>query len=384
MPQVYFIYKENDLKSNNQETSMTIVQAQAIPIRLPFEIGGPKPTFAGIPRMMDILLIRIETDSGLIGWGEAFGLSIWPATRQAFEYLVAPLILGKDEKDIASLMLNLQKQLHILGRSGAVTYALSGLDIALWDLAGKASEQSVSELLGGSRHTSLPAYASLMRYGTTDLVQRNTERALSQGFSAIKLHELGVEHVQVARAVMGMDIPLMMDVNCPWSLEQTQSMLDQLEPFQLFWLEEPIWPPEDFSSLSQLRKLKKIPIAAGENNISAHHFSEMLSQGAVDFAQPSVTKIGGITEMMKIIHMCHEHAIPVMPHSPYFGPGFLATLHMTSCFVDRTMIEYSFAQMEFNPLGDAILMKNGSLEIPTGPGLGYDPDLDIIAKFRVA
>jgi L-alanine-DL-glutamate epimerase-like enolase superfamily enzyme len=97
-----------------------------------------------------------------------------------------------------------------------------------------------------------------------------------------------------------------------------------------------------------------------------------------------VTKIGGITEMMKIIHMCHEHAIPVMPHSPYFGPGFLATLHMTSCFVDRTMIEYSFAQMEFNPLGDAILMKNGSLEIPTGPGLGYDPDLDIIAKFRVA
>ena len=362
---------------------MTIVQAQAIPIRLPFEIGGPKPTFAGIPRMMDILLIRIETDSGLVGWGEAFGLSIWPATRQAFEYLVAPLILGKDEKDIASLMLNLQKQLHILGRSGAVTYALSGLDIALWDLAGKASQQSVSELLGGSHHATLPAYASLMRYGTTDLVQRNTERALSLGFSAIKLHELGVEHVQAARTVMGLDIPLMMDVNCPWSFEQTQGMLDQLEPFQLFWLEEPIWPPEDFSSLSQVRKLNKIPIAAGENNISAHHFSEMLSQGAVDFAQPSVTKIGGITEMMKIIHMCHEHAIPVMPHSPYFGPGFLATLHMTSCFAERTMIEYSFAQMEFNPLGDAILMKNGLLEIPTGPGLGYDPDLDIIEKFRV-
>ena len=83
---------------------MSIVQAQAIPIRLPFEIGGPKPTFAGIPRMMDILLIRIETDSGLVGWGEAFGLSVWPATRQAFEHLVAPLILGKDEKNIASFM----------------------------------------------------------------------------------------------------------------------------------------------------------------------------------------------------------------------------------------------------------------------------------------
>ncbi len=362
---------------------MTIVQAQAIPIRLPFEIGGPKPMFAGIPRMMDILLIRIETDAGLVGWGEAFGLSIWPATRQAFEYLVTPLILGKDEKDIANLMMNLQKQLHILGRSGAVTYALSGLDIALWDLAGKASQQSISELLGGSRHATLPAYASLMRYGTTDLVQRNTDRALSQGFSAIKLHELGAEHVQAARKVMGMDVPLMMDVNCPWSFEQTQNMLDQLEPYQLLWLEEPIWPPEDFTSLSQVRKLKKTPIAAGENNISTHHFSEMLRQGAVDFAQPSVTKIGGITEMMKIIQMCNEYSIPVMPHSPYFGPGFLATLHMTACFKEPTMIEYSFAEMADNPLGDAILMKNGLLKIPTGPGLGYDPDLDIIEKFRV-
>jgi len=363
---------------------MTIVQAQAIPIRLPFEIGGPIPMFAGIPRKMDILLIRIETDSGLIGWGEAFGLSIWPATRQAFEHLVAPLILGKDEKEIPSLMLSLQKQLHILGRSGAVTYALSGLDIALWDLAGKASGQSLSVMLGGAKHASLPAYASLMRYGTVDLVKHNTQRALEQGFQAIKLHEVGVEHVQAARQVMGMQLPLMMDVNCPWTLEQTLDILPKLQESQLLWLEEPIWPPEDFESLSRVRTAKKIPIAAGENNISTYHFECMLKAGAVDFAQPSVTKIGGVSEMLKIITLCHQFDTPMMPHSPYFGPGLLATLHMTACQETLTMIEYSFADLGASLFGDAILPIKGQIPIPTGHGLGYDPDPDVIAEYRVA
>jgi L-alanine-DL-glutamate epimerase-like enolase superfamily enzyme len=359
------------------------VQAQAIPIRLPYDIGGPKPTFAGIPRQMEILFIRIETDTGLIGWGEAFGLSIWPATRQAFEHLVAPLIMGKDEKNISELMANLQKQLHILGRTGAVTFALSGLDIALWDIQGKAKQQSLSELLGGAKHQSLPGYASLMRYGNTDLIKHNTERALEKGFGAIKLHEQSSEHVQAARQLMGPELPLMMDVNCPWSVAQTLEMLPQLQASNLLWLEEPIWPPEDFRGLKKIRDKKSIGIAAGENNMSACHFEEMLAYGSVDFAQPSVTKIGGITEMLKIMDLCQYFETPVMPHSPYFGPGLLATLHLAAVLQPETMIEYSFADLGANPLGDCILMRHGRIDIPRGPGLGCDPDLDILHEFRV-
>jgi L-alanine-DL-glutamate epimerase-like enolase superfamily enzyme len=362
---------------------MTIVQAQAIPIRLPYDIGGPKPTFAGIPRQMEILFIRIETDTGLIGWGEAFGLSIWPATRQAFEHLVAPLIMGKDEKNISELMANLQKQLHILGRTGAVTFALSGLDIALWDIQGKAKQQSLSELLGGAKHQSLPGYASLMRYGNTDLIKHNTERALEKGFGAIKLHEQSSEHVRAARQLMGPELPLMMDVNCPWSVAQTLEMLPQLQASNLLWLEEPIWPPEDFRGLKKIRDKKSIGIAAGENNMSACHFEEMLTYGSVDFAQPSVTKIGGITEMLKIMDLCQYFETPVMPHSPYFGPGLLATLHLAAVLQPETMIEYSFADLGANPLGDCILMRHGRIDIPRGPGLGCDPDLDILHEFRV-
>jgi len=362
---------------------MTTEQAQAIPIRLPYDIGGPKPTFAGIPRQMEILFIRIETDTGLIGWGEAFGLSIWPATRQAFEHLVAPLIMGKDEKNISELMANLQKQLHILGRTGAVTFALSGLDIALWDIQGKAKQQSLSELLGGAKHQSLPGYASLMRYGNTDLIKHNTERALEKGFGAIKLHEQSSEHVQAARQLMGPELPLMMDVNCPWSVAQTLEMLPQLQASNLLWLEEPIWPPEDFRGLKKIRDKKSIGIAAGENNMSACHFEEMLAYGSVDFAQPSVTKIGGITEMLKIMDLCQYFETPVMPHSPYFGPGLLATLHLAAVLQPETMIEYSFADLGANPLGDCILMRHGRIDIPRGPGLGCDPDLDILHEFRV-
>jgi L-alanine-DL-glutamate epimerase-like enolase superfamily enzyme len=227
--------------------------------------------------------------------------------------------------------LGLQKQLHILGRTGPVTYALSGLDIALWDLKGKREKKSLAELLGGNCHTEYDCYASLMRYGTTDLVRRNTEDALDKGFNAIKLHEVGPDKVAAARDVMGQDKPLMMDVNCPWDLDQTKKIIEELIPYQLAWLEEPIWPPEDFQQLALVKKFGKVAIAAGENNLSLCHFEQMLAANAVDFIQPSVTKIGGISEMMKIISLASTFNIPVMPHSPYFGPGLLATLHIASC-----------------------------------------------------
>jgi len=175
----------------------------------------------------------------------------------------------------------------------------------------------------------------------------------------------------------------MMDVNCPWSVAQTLEMLPQLQASNLLWLEEPIWPPEDFRGLKKIRDKKSIAIAAGENNISTCHFEEMLAYGSVDFAQPSVTKIGGITEMLKIMDLCQHFETPVMPHSPYFGPGLLATLHLAAILQPETMIEYSFADLGANPLGDCILMRQGRIDIPKGPGLGCDPDLDILHEFRV-
>ena len=144
---------------------MTIRSITSIALDLPFEVGGPKSQFAGRPRQMAMLLTRVETEDGVVGWGDAFGYAVWPATRVALEKLVAPMAIGRNEDDIAALMDDLQRKLHIVGRTGPVVYALSGLDIALWDIAGKKACKSVSALLGGARRASVPTYASLVRYG---------------------------------------------------------------------------------------------------------------------------------------------------------------------------------------------------------------------------
>ena len=143
---------------------MTIRCVSAHALSLPYDLGGPKPIFAGKERMMELLLIRVETSDGLVGWGESFGFAIWPSTIEALERLVAPLVLGQDEAQITKIHEELTRKLHPLGRAGPVTYAISGLDIALWDIAGQRLEQSLAGMLGGAQRNKVKAYASLIRY----------------------------------------------------------------------------------------------------------------------------------------------------------------------------------------------------------------------------
>lgn len=362
---------------------MTIRSVDTIALNLPFEIYGPRPKFAGLDRSMEILLVRVETDSGIVGWGEAFGYGIWPATRAAIHAMVAPLAIGRDERDIGALMNDLNRKLHIVGRTGPLVYALAGLDIALWDIAGKAANQPLHALLGGAHHHKLPCYASLMRYTDPALVAENSARVVERGYGAVKLHELGVEHIQAARNAIGPRVGLMMDVNCPWTIDEALKVAEAVRPYDLMWFEEPIWPPEDFESLAQVRQRSGLKIAAGENAMSPKNFEQMFKAGAVDIAQPSVTKIGGVSAMMEVIGLARKHGVSIAPHCPYFGPGLLASMHITATLAEPTMIEYSFADLGANPLGDAIEVKNGFLDVPTGPGLGRDPDPEILKRFSV-
>ncbi|MEI6839081.1 MAG: mandelate racemase/muconate lactonizing enzyme family protein [Alcaligenaceae bacterium] len=362
---------------------MTIRAIDTFALSLPFEIYGPRPKFAGLDRSMEILLVRVETDSGIVGWGEAFGFGIWPATRAAIHAMVAPLALGRDETNIAVLMEDLNRKLHIVGRTGPMVYALSGLDIALWDIAGKAAGKPVSALLGGAKHTRLPCYASLMRYTDPLLVAENSARVVERGYGAVKLHELGVEQVKAARNAIGPSVGLMMDVNCPWNLSEALKVADAVRPYELTWFEEPIWPPEDFETLAKVRTHSGLKIAAGENAMSVKNFEQMFKAGAVDIAQPSVTKIGGISAMMAIGALAQEYQVVMTPHCPYFGPGLLASVHIAATHKQAPMIEYSFADLGANPLGDAIEVKNGYINVPTGPGLGRDPNPEIIKRYSV-
>lgn len=361
---------------------MKITAIDTIQVRIPFTCGGPVPVFAGRTwDTVDTLLVRVDTDSGIVGWGEAFGHTVIPATRVTIQTMLAPLCLGRDPTQIDAMLLDLHQRLHIFGRNGPVVYGLSGIEMALWDIAGKRAGCPVYELLGGSAKHDLPAYASLIRYSDPDLVARNAARAVSQGFRRVKLHETGVEQTRAARQAVGPDVALMLDTNCPWSLEEAARMAECLRPFNLYWLEEPCWPPENYAALAEVRRTGGVRIAAGENNTSATGFLHMFEAGAVDFAQPSPAKLGGISETRKVFALAQAYNVQLAPHTPYFGPGLLAGMQLNAAHPGEMPVEWFYFDLETTLYGDAILPREGRIGIPRGAGLGYEPDPDVIAAY---
>jgi L-alanine-DL-glutamate epimerase-like enolase superfamily enzyme len=362
---------------------MKITAVDTILITIPFDSGAPSAVIAGRPRTtVDILFVRIATDAGLTGWGEAFGHSITPGTRTTIDTLIAPLLVGRDAREHGLLIAELTQRLHNFGRNGPLIFGLSGIDIALWDLAGKAAGLPLYRLFGGGTRTSLPAYASLLRYGDPAVVARNAARAVERGYRHVKLHEIDVPQVAAARQAIGPDVGLMVDVNCPWPRRQALEMAERFRPYDLAWLEEPIWPPEDHESLAAVRRTG-MPIAAGENAGGLHDFRHQFEAGALDICQPSVTKIGGITEQRKIIALAEAHGVTAVPHSAYFGPGMLASIQIIAALPRETLVERLFMDLAACPFGGLTTAVDGRMTVPQGPGLGADPDPAVIEKYRV-
>ncbi|WP_354684667.1 mandelate racemase/muconate lactonizing enzyme family protein [Cupriavidus necator] len=367
---------------------MKIAAIEPIVLRVPFSVGGVSA--AGVwggagMQAADSLLVKVTTDDGLVGWGETFGFIGVPIVKAAIEQMLAPACVGKDATRIEALILELEQRFHVFGRSGAIRYGLSAIDIALWDICGKAAGQPVHRLLGGARRERLPAYASLIRYADREAIAANVNRALEDGYRSLKLHEVDPGVIRAARDAAGADIEITLDVNCPWTLREAIDMARELAPLSLRWLEEPLWPPENYAGLAALRQRCGIPIAAGENASTLTDFHHLLEAGAVDFLQPSPSKMGGISALRKVFALADAHNTQMMVHTFYDGPGLLASIHATAALGDgATMIEWRYFDMEASLLGDAMTPKDGMVAVPNGPGLGIDPDQQVIQRYRIA
>ena len=364
---------------------MKITKIETIVINMPMIIeGSVQPMQGGRARTsMDTLLVRVETDEGVTGWGEGFGHRIFTATKAAIDSFIGQMFIGKNPTAIASLVDGAQRGLGGVGRNGPAMYALSAIDIALWDIAGKLAKLPLYRLLGGPPRERLPAYASLLRYGEPAAVKQYVERALKRGYRNIKLHEILVSTIQAGREAAGPDIPIMVDCNCPWTVAEAIDMAHKLQRFNLKWLEEPVWPPEDHAGLARVQERGGIPTAAGENAMLPE-FKGMLEAGALSYAQPSVTKVGGVTMMRKVMALADAHGVTVVPHSAYFGPGLLASIHCIAAMSGGGLVERYDADFAVNPLHDAIMPdKDGNMAVPQGPGLGVDPDMAVVDKLRV-
>ena len=356
--------------------NVTIERVETVALKIPYDHWAPKPTFGGIARTtMDCLLVRVTASNGMVGWGEAFWGG-WQASQAALEQWVAPLALGQEITDRA-MTARFERALHNLGRSGPVIYALAGLDLALWDLRGKLEGVPVHALLGLKKRDRVEVYASLLAYGGhVENVKRNVARALERGYRHIKLHEKTTEAVAATRQTTGPGIPIMVDVNCAWTPDEAYEAVMAMKPHDPLWIEEPIWPAEDVDSLGRLRRATGVPLAAGENATGMLEFVRMAAAG-IDYLQPSAVK-NGITAQWEICREAERSGATCVPHSPYFGPGYLATLHILAAKQKEVALERFFCDLGHVPYGASVPIENGLVQIPDMPGLGPDPDEELM------
>ena len=364
---------------------MKITAVETYWTRIPFDMGGKPASVGGLGwQSMNTVWLRIVTDQGLEGWGEGFGHASAAATKTVMDGQLAPALIGQDARDIAGLRARLSKAFHGFGRNGPHVFALSALDIALWDIAGKAAGLPLWRLLGATPVTQLTSYASLLRYGEASQVAAACERAVARGYRDIKLHEITVPEVRAARQAIGPDARLMVDTNCPWTVWQAIDMARRMRELDLTWLEEPVMPPGDHAGLARVRREGGVPIAAGENAAGLNDFLDQFNAGAIDVAQPSVIKIGGPSAMLEIAALAKAFGVRVVPHNAYFGPGFLASLHVNATIAPDEPFERLFIDLEASPLHDFVVAKDGKVTVPDKPGLGCDPDMDVLRRYLIA
>jgi D-galactarolactone cycloisomerase len=343
--------------------------------------SGPEVPFVWGTRHQ--VIVEIKTDDGLTGWGEAFGYGVPHAVAACITHTLKPMLIGQDARAITALTQRMFHETHLFGRYGVTTFAISGVEMALWDLAGKRANMPLYELLGGATSTTVPAYASLVRYPEGDArIAAYAKQAVKEGFGMIKLHQITAPSVEAVRSAIGESVPLTVDINCEWSVHEASRMAMELDQFDLLWLEEPVWPPEDFEGLAEVQNGTGVPLSSGENLCTAVQFKNMIEAGAVTFVQPSVTKVGGVSEFLKVATLVQSANLELAPHSPYFGPGFVATLHLIAHTQQARWVERFYFELESPLFTHPLEFKRGQFTVPSRPGLGADMDPNVLKEYR--
>lgn len=303
----------------------------------------PADSMAGF-RFHDWLIVELFTDSGQVGIGNA---ALAPrVTKQAIDTYLKPILLGKDPFDTEFLWQHMYRLTMAFGRKGVGMVAISAVDIAIWDLLGKATNQPVFRLLGGRTKEKIPVYASRLYSQPLDELAREAQHYRDQGYKAMKLRfgwgptdgaagmQRNVELLRIVREVIGYEIDLMADAYMGWNLEYARRMLPLIEPYQLRWLEEPVIP-DDIAGYAELRVQGRVPIAGGEHEFTLYGFRQMLEAKALDYIQFDTNRVGGISQARKIAALAEAYSVPVIPHA-----GQMHNFHIVMASFNSPMAEY--------------------------------------------
>jgi L-rhamnonate dehydratase len=370
---------------------MKITAIEPIVLRLP-------NVTEDIDGTQDDLLIRIETDEGLVGWGEvdsspevAKAVIEAPASH-GISHGLRELLIGRDPFDIEQLWELMYHKSIYYGRYGVAIHAISGVDIALWDIAGKAVGKPVHKLLGGSYRSTARAYASALMPEKPREAEGMAREYVQKGFTAMKFgwgplgqdEERDIELIAGARSGAG-DAKLMIDFGQRYTAKKAIRIANRTDKYRLDWMEEPL-PPDDFAGYRQLATSVSVDIAAGEAESGRRSFQRLIEEGRINVIQPDISRAGGLTETRKIATLARDGNTRLVPHAFKSDILLSACLHLIASLPDQELLEFSVTK---SPLRNDLLLEplravDGFVRIPQKPGLGIELNPEVIARYRVA
>jgi L-rhamnonate dehydratase len=349
----------------------------------------------------DDLVILVSTDEGITGIGEvdsapeAVRAVVNAPGSHAIANSLRNLLIGEDPLDVERLWHKMYRGLIYVGRRGIAMHAISGIDIALWDIKGKALGKPVCELIGTPLHERIRAYASMLMPDDPAVVRERVSALREQGFTAVKLGwgPLGADadrDVELASAAVeagGEGVAILIDAGLGYVSDARKAIrvARGLEELGVFWLEEP-FEPDEYEAYAELADEVDIRVAAGEQDTTWWGFRELIERGHVDLVQPDVTRCGGITEMLRIAELARSRGVETVPHAWKSGIIKAASLHVNAVLPDALFQEYCIAE---TPINTSLTKERlpidaeGFLTVPTAPGLGVELDTEVLERYRV-
>ena len=370
---------------------MKITAITAIPLSFRLDQGKTVTMGIGSTTKRDTIIVRVETSEGITGYGEAHPGRSPGAVVSLIHSTLAPMLIGMQASDVIGVWKRVHRmQLSSHGVGSGAALGLSGIDMALWDIRGKAANMPLYELLGGSKRR-LPAYAGGISLGfqPKESLAEEAQEYVARGYRAIKLRlgdsaKADIERVLHVRKVLGDDIDILTDANTAYTIADVRRVLPVLAEIQAGWLEEP-FACSDFSSYREAAKItSRVPLAAGENHYGRFEFAQLREAGAVQLWQPDLSKCGGITEGLAIAAMASAYRIPMHTHSSATGLNHAATLHFMAAIENAGYFEACVSH--FNPLRDMFgttftIGADGCVEPLDKPGIGLEIDESLFAKY---
>lgn len=385
---------------------MRILRVQATWCRVPIPYERQHTSDFGRVPTFDSVIVRVETECGITGWGEAKAGVGSAAACAGLAAIInddyAPLLVGQDPRDISRLwdvMYNTPREgyavaggyaLPQVGRRGLSISAIAGVDVALWDVLGKSLNVPVWRLLGGKRVDRMPAYASGGWADAANIGAQLQGYCDKAGFRAVKMR-VGVmdssparsaARVRAARETLGPDIRLMADAHGTWTVAEARAFARMVEDCDLFWFEEPV-SADDKAGMAEVRRSSSVPISAGESEFTRHDFREICELRAADVLQPDLAIAGGLTEGLRISALASAFNLRLAPHLWSGAPAFAAGMHLAATQSAGFILEYSLGH---NPMLHDLIEENfpvedGHVLIPDRPGLGITVRESFLAQY---